>query len=221
MPRSDIYIDIDSIFDTRYSILSILDSKLAKKSMDSDYLARTIDEFDYMSYDFFKLLYADRDMNVFKISKLTHMLKLVGQYISEAGLMDTQTGGDGDINLYVNIFPYAFTNEISNEIKLSLIPYLTHVNDIIFISVENISPNWIYDNVGTMIAYNMLEWTYLNTALGTIQEENLLEILFIAPKLFNNPAVKADDKTFENLTKETKILSNITFIDTFHFSIAL
>jgi len=216
-----IYITLDSIYDTRFTILSLLDSKLAKRQIDSDYFLRTADEFEYMSHKFFKLMYSDRTKKVLMSSKLTYMLGYISDYINETKLYNAETFENEDLKVYVNMYPYKLEQDEINRMKLAMLPYFPKVQDIIFLNYENVSPTWIQKEIGLMIDYNLLDWFQFNIANKFLFKVERLETLCLIPKIKYIPTHKMTEKNFEEMIHDYLVLADIQFVDSLYFSLAI
>ena len=61
----DIYVDLDSLFDTRLAILDKIDNKYSTLIYEAGFANRTEDAFPRLSKEQFKKLFDDRDNDIF------------------------------------------------------------------------------------------------------------------------------------------------------------
>ena len=77
-----IFVDIDSIMDTRLTVLHSIDEDIASKQIKSGaYFTRLKDEFDYITYDMFKYIYKNRNKQHLRLATPTPMLDLIKEYV--------------------------------------------------------------------------------------------------------------------------------------------
>ena len=79
----DIYVDLDSLFDTRLAILDKIDTRYATLVYEAGYCNRTEDAFPRLSKEAFKKLFDDRDNDVLSRALLTNVIGMVKDHIKE------------------------------------------------------------------------------------------------------------------------------------------
>ena len=79
--NNGIYLDLDSILDTRLSLLFTFDPNLAKDVITHGYTSRDEDVFPGISKEVFASLYSKRTTNILFNATITKLIKLVNEFI--------------------------------------------------------------------------------------------------------------------------------------------
>lgn len=199
----NLYTDLDSILDTRHSLLYYLDKNVAKDVIGNNkYKNRKKDSFENISMDIFRTIYRHRNKEVILIAKPTHVCGLMSKLII-ADLKDI--GEDGVFNLYLNTYPYVLTlDEQSNLVELMdrLMPDFVGIK-IINSKPDDIDPEWIKNNdIKTIFMYEALQWLEYNNANTKILTNPLTSVMLYGPDIIEG---NISDKIltpefFKNLT---------------------
>jgi hypothetical protein len=181
--KHGLLIDLDCLFDTRYTILNEMDPVAADDLLLKGYYLRDRDEFPNMVLPEFREKYQKRDVNTLKNSLPTALLfrlgAIVGDYIVEFG----KEGRLLNPELILNIYPYKLTPEEINTMVLCL---KIHTNHMLPVRVINnnplsITPAWLQDNVTFFYLYNWSEWITQHTA--TLASNRLDDVCLVAPSI--------------------------------------
>lgn len=198
-----IYVDLDSLFDLRFALLSVLDPTLVIEEFLSNYLTRKKDSFGYLTLDIFKRFYMRRNVDLLKISRMTPIISFVKEYIETIKMTTAIEGGDDRVNVFVNTYPYDLSDIELETIRKSLFPYFVNAENILVMKKENISPKWISLNCTTVIMYDGNDWINENIANKSLIRHQLLDTIFITPEIMNvrEDLSKDDFGTIRDLTK--------------------
>lgn len=182
---ADVYVDLDSIVDTRLPLLYFLDEELAAKFViENKYNNRHIDEFEYVTSDIFKSFYRDRNKSLLALATPTNIMSLIKSYYIETVTNNRILGGDGKITIYLNIYPYELTYD---EIVMLEIGLKEAVGDIIVKVVkmgpEELTPNWIIERIHLMIMYSGMEWIEYHVSNLNLIKEPLTLTKLLVPAL--------------------------------------
>ena len=110
--KRDLYIELDSILDTRLSTLLNFDFDLGKEWIEKgDYSKRSTDSFKYLSSGVFNILYRERNKATLLNPLPTPMLGMITEYCEKARVEDVSMGGDGLITIHLNTYPYNLSTE--------------------------------------------------------------------------------------------------------------
>jgi len=223
--KNDIYMNLDSLLDTRLSLLFHFDktmfNNVLKDGNIKNYTNRITDSFDYLDNDLFRELYKKRDGRIIKEPIPTHIPQLIKSYIAESLVEHPKKR----VKLFLNVYPYVLTDEdkikIRNGIRAIFNGYLDV--DIMDVPEKLISVKFIYENVGLMIMYNGLDWAEYQISSGNLVSLRLPDVMMIAPKLYANKIYKNDsvDKSFTDLEKILHTFIKVTFINVKFFSIKI
>ena len=199
----NIYTDLDSILDTRHSLLYYLNKDIATDVITSNkYINRKKDSFDNISMDIFRTIYRYRNKELLLIAKPTHVCGLISNLILTE-LKDISE--DGIFNLYLNVYPYVLTmDEQSNLVELMdrMLPDFVGIK-IINSSLDDVDPDWIKANdIKTLFMYEALNWLEYQNANTKILTNTLTSMMLYGPDVIDGN-IKEDMLTpefFKNLT---------------------
>ena len=199
----NIYTDLDSILDTRHSLLYYLNKDIATDVIASNkYRSRKKDSFDNISMDIFRTIYRYRNKELLLIAKPTHVCGLISNLILTE-LKDISE--DGVFNLYLNVYPYVLTmDEQSNLVELMdrMLPDFVGIK-IINSSLDDVDPDWIKANdIKTLFMYEALNWLEYQNANTKILTNTLTSMMLYGPDVIDGN-IKEDMLTpefFKNLT---------------------
>lgn len=159
-PSRFIYTDLDSLYDTKLTLLNMIDSRLA-----IEYIYREYDLTDqvlYLNNNVFNSIYKDRDKRVLLGSKQTSVIDLIRQIVSDIDIKSKLNNiVRGELKLVINIHPYILNNDECNNIKEFLMKYILHLNEVIIIDKEEI-PNDLLHKLNIMIRRDGLDWFFNN-----------------------------------------------------------
>ncbi len=200
----NIYIDLDSLLDTRLGLFMDISPKLAGFIYSHDFITRYSDNFPLMNYLEFKDRYTKRNRDFIKIPLPTMIISLLEIHTLHLSQKNILRGGDGLIKLYLNLYPYEFSKHeellIVSGIKSKL---LDRVN-VIPVYDENLSVGFIKDNIDTIIMYDGIDWVERNVKSGKLKEKVIPYVEMIVPDVIHTP---------ESITtNKDEILSNIATI---------
>lgn len=221
-----VYIDLDSILDTRFGVLYELDKDIIPTVMnDNYYYERLIDEFDYLTHNIFKLLYLHRDVDVIKHTYITYITDTL---MTDLSLIKSNIKSNvlSIVNLTINIYPYDLSEDTVNAIVTELsdvLPikglYIDYINkDPDEISLDTFSSNYI-----SLYMYNGLKWLTDKINSEDIIKNNIPHVRLNAPALLQKPIVFKDDKDYidmyEKIINDTKHYIDLNLMPVKNFSL--
>lgn len=115
---SNILVTLDSILDTRYSLLEYFNYKITAK----EYLQRDSDYFPYLGLPY-QSLYSRRDKRLLKRANYTPIRDLITMLIVDIKSESFTLEPGEDIVITVNLYPYNFSKIEEEAIRNSLIKY--------------------------------------------------------------------------------------------------
>jgi len=222
--KGNIYVDLDSIFDTRISVLSFLDKNVALEMLDSKYYdIRLYDEFSYINNKLFYRFYNKRNNNVLNYSYITEIIDMVAVEASILVGNRIESGVGGDIKVIINKHPYKISEEDEKRIINAVNFYIDsdRVNiEIIDKSKYDITLSYVDNTFSTMFMYDGNDW--LEYQMANIPTSASLTKLYV-PALIKNPTIfskKEDLETvFESRDKVYEPFINMTTLPTKLFNI--
>ena len=218
----NLYVDLDSLFDTRLTILSLAHPGIAEDMCrKGTFVDRTRDEFGHCSERVFRQMYAQRTSEVLHHSKPTKIVHLLGEYVDNVITSSQHLGHNAAITVFVNTFPYELTDEEVTTLMKVLLVYMPEVDDINISHQEDISPQWLVSNVAMSIMYDGLKWFNENLANGRLLSYPMSDSILVVPKLIPRSHGKVGEEIFTSIEKESQILVKIKFLQSTDFSYGL
>lgn len=182
-----LYTDLDTIYDTKITLINMIDPRLVR-----EYLSREYDILDhtlYLSDKAFDKIYNERDKRVLIGSKNTSIVDLIRKIVSDIDTKNrTSPTIPSLITLTINTYPYKLDADEIKDMKIFMSRYILHLNDIDIIYKETIDSE-LMNKINIMIKRDGLKW---------FMDNRLLNPTF---KLPNLKLIVPDDMVKTNLTK--------------------
>ncbi len=183
-----VYAELDVLLDTRFGTLIKHSEDLARQVAQNGYAKRTTDNFDQLipSLDntVIQTLYKQRDIDTLKLSKMTNVVPIIRDIITELKGSDRYSPDLETIELVVNTHPYTLPDEDQVQIK-DVIQYLmgdrVPVN-LVSIPPIGLMPSFIESRYSAVFMYDLNGW--LTKHRNALIDCKMSDILFFAPRLF-------------------------------------
>lgn len=199
---SSIYIDLDSLFDTRLAtIVKVQEEKGQTVDMEV-YYTRLADEFHVESIEgfneVFKEVYSKRDAITIEKSMVTRMPELLRAFVKATLLGIISSPLKAQPRIVINLHPYKLREELVNSIILGVRALTLSKADIevIDLSLEELTPKYVRANFIEMIMYSYWEWLDTQTTLGNFKDAQCPGVRLIGPMLFKS------EEAYRELTRE-------------------
>lgn len=179
-----IYVNLDSILDTRLGTLGKIDPKLAASVLDNGYRDRLIDRFTGVDDAVFKDAYAKRDLETLKMSVVTNVSFLLRRIIKDGLALAVQQQKITRLNIDLNVWPYEFSPGPMTDMLISCMRVHAYENAVVrIISIEpkHLTPEYAGKNYQMLIMYDWLEWFTLHKTF--FEKKGIPSVAFIAPQL--------------------------------------
>lgn len=228
MSQSRIYIDADTIFDTRIATIAQLNQDVAKDLMRSnDYWIRESDHWSKLTMG--RLTdqqvtekYAKRNNDTLHASVMTGIIAPLIRILGENEIAINEGRPNSDISIDVNIYPYTLDDE-GMELFTQLFTYrLGFSPTITFRSwpARHLTPTFLTSNYAVAFMYDFNGW--LKQHLSALVLNRTQGFNLIVPRLFEHDVsrLSIEDKQDEVLAFKVFMLEymNINFIDPSCFS---
>lgn len=227
-PMMGIYLDLDSIFDVKYSILEYYYPELARLVIeDGSYFKRTSDNFSHPDYwltvtpTLMEILFKHRNKRDLARAKPTSIVPLLSAVVNT--LVDSAQHGEEfrDIKFFVNTYPYVLTESEQANIAVFIGQFFRKYCefDFHYLEPKEVTSEWIKNNdIEFMAMYNFLWW------LELAEKKELFKVVIedvrvMTPKLLNlfvsskEEIEKMKDMSWESIEECCKIFVDLEFID--------
>jgi len=94
--------------------------------------------------------------------------------------------------MYLNVYPYKFTDNEKELLKKSIFVIYNKLIDVEILDKpdNDITVKFIHENVALMIMYNGIKWLEHNLSNKSLRSLNLPDVLMICPRLVDKLVVK-------------------------------
>ena len=224
-----IYIDLDSLFDTRLAILSRINPEVIPFISRNDYYRkRERDNWGEMTQDLisdavFEEHWNARDRSVLVESRITGIFMVLATIAN--GHMRAVSEGvvENQAKLFVNCYPYLLTDEeqmeLSDLIRMQI--GLDIEIEFDYMRYEEITPEWFHLNASAIVMYEFHKW--IKDYSEALSNRPLKSLTFIAPKLFEKDPGKISEREKKNqvdlLKSYLMYYLDLQYIDAKWFSI--
>lgn len=228
-PKSKLYIDLDTVFDTRIATLAAIYPQVATELLTQDsYWHRESDDWTKLTGGKVKTetvvaRYAARDDAILQASVMTNIFAVLFKMIAENEIAINDGRPNNDISIVVNIWPYSM-DDIEMEMFRTFFSHrLRFEPEITFIKrkPESVTPAWLTQSFAVACMYDFNGWIKMhlkNLVVNRTQGFNL-----IVPRLFEKDVsgLSIEDKKDEVAALKLYLLEYmlIHWIDPSSFSV--
>lgn len=233
MALKRIYIDLDTLLDTRLGVLNTINPEAAQRLMRSeDYWDRENDDWTKLTgglvtTEQFNEAWQNRSgcsAEVINGSILSNIQPFVMRILTEDLINRANQMGDeiDDVGITINVSPYMLSLDEKEDMR-DIAEYLfgasTHY-EIIDIPIEHVTVGLLADKFAAAITYNFLEWIRLH--YEDLGRARLNCFNFIGPRIFEQDVSKMsidEKKTVLDVFRLQYLMHmDFEFIDARHFS---
>lgn len=199
----NIYLDLDTILDTRLGTIAKINPELAVRVLNSKkYHTRIIDEFDGVNTEEFKREYAKRDLDTLRMSVLTNVVYFLRRLIKDSLISSVISHKVEKLCFTVNVYPYDFNDPGLTEMLINCIRFHTYSTSsvtIVSIPDEELTPEFCKDNFQIMIRYGWVHWVAMYKSY--FEKNGCPEMAYITPELFFD-VVPTQEQIADMVSKE-------------------
>lgn len=234
MALKRIYLDVDSLLDTRLGVINMISPEAAKRLMQGEaYWDRENDDWEKLTgglitNEQFKEAWASRGGNnsatVINGSVLSNLQPFIMRILTDDLINRANQMGDemDDVGLTINVYPYAMSLDEMEDMR-DIAEYLfgstTHY-EIINVPMEQLTVGLLADKFAAVVTYNFLEWIRMH--YEDLAKARLNCFNFIGPRIFEQDVSKLsidEKKTVLDVFRVQYLMHmDFEFIDARHFS---
>lgn len=180
-----IYVDLDSLFDTRLATLHLLDPEKTLPLLRESYFKRDYDEFEGYDTEQYKNAWKTRDQETIRNSVVTDVPRLILFFAEKTLRARSSTPLVAQPLLHLNIHPYKLPesaiNSIIHGVKL-LTKGLIDI-EVIDTPISQLTPKHIKERYTTMVMYEYWEWLEYHAQQKNFDNVFCPEITLIGPAI--------------------------------------
>lgn len=215
LQTSAIYVDLDSLFDTRLAVLHNLGIKGLDRVITSQYYDRTYDEFEGIETEIFKEAYEKRNLDTLVNALITPVARHLYQFGRQTLIALVASPYRRQPKVVVNIHPYVLSPESEHFIINGVRAVTKNIMDVELISVplESLTPSYVKQNYVQMVMYAYWEWLECHAANGLLAETQCPEVTLIGPQLVKSKKAALELKgvdVFATIESYTSLFIKLT-----------
>lgn len=196
-----VYIDLDSLFDTRLGCLAEIDSKLVLEALDNGFLKRNSDTFSFLKKDLFDKAYKLRDIETLKLSPFTACHKLLTS-VCVAMLKGSIDGPDiTGVKVVVNINPYKLSEVEAGDLLTLIVEKTGRLVEVELVDIPfaELTISHCESNYDVIFMYDYMYFLEQNIVARNHLKHSINDRILIAPEIFLREITKKDlDKIYRN-----------------------
>lgn len=208
MPRSEpgqlevsrVLIDLDSILDTRLSVINSQKTSVLEKAITDKYFERERDEFPGISFSEFEELYKARSKTSLKDTVITPMMFFLEQFVNKTLENITSSPFHMKPAIVINTYPYQLTADEDKQIINAVKSAIDNKADVgvVHLSPEQITVKYVKEYYSVVVMYRYDLWVTSQASLGNFNKLTCPEVTVIGPKLkFTQVEVDGKEDPFE------------------------
>ena len=185
--KNSLYINLDTLYDTRLATLNYIDPKLAKLAIANGYYERDSDSFSLISGKDFDRVYSLRDWDYIKDAIPTNSLQIVGNFLNDATKRQLETPFTAAAEIYLNVYPYVLTRDQAVKLAEPLADIAKDIATIKLVHVPPIemTPQWCKDRFSLMLMYTEYQdWINLHLEKQNFDKCTIATIVTLVPQIY-------------------------------------
>lgn len=183
-----IYVDLDSLLDTRLGTLALLKNEYAVNALLNGYTTRDRDEFVDVPYEIFKSQYEKRNVDTLSLSTFTDVFVLLHACIKSTFEAAATNPNIKPLQVQVNVFPYDLNEDEMAEISVAVWSKLKEMADVDVVNVNDafLTPEYCKDTYSMMIRYDYQSWLKTHHDSHAFEKTKMTNVTIIAPAIYQN-----------------------------------
>lgn len=179
------YMDLDSLFDTRIATLYRLDVEKVMPAMMDGYFDRVFDEFSGYDPEVYAKAWKARDETTIENSAITGMVDAINFFAEKTLVARVGTPLRKQPKLELNIHPYVLSDACIDAIVLGLRAVTKNMIDIQIIDrpLSEITPEYVKSNYAIMVMYEYWEWLECHSENKNLLTTRCPNITLIGPAI--------------------------------------
>jgi hypothetical protein len=181
-----VYVDIDSLLDTRLGTLALLKNEYAVNALMNGYTSRNIDDFQDAPYEIFKKAYEKRNVDTLILSTFTDVFILLHSCIKSTFEAAATNVNTKPLQIQVNVYPYDLNEEEMAEISVAVWSRLKEMADVNVVNISDafLTPQYCKDTYTMMIRYDYQSWLKIHHDSHAFEKVKMPEVSVISPALY-------------------------------------
>lgn len=189
LPFSTIMIELDTLFDTRLSVLAHMGDEAIKSAYNNHYHERPIDMFPNVDNEQFKQIYENRTKAILKHTMITPIADMVKEFAVKTLKHIATTPFHYKPKCIINIYPYKLSENEINVIISTMVHITNKLCDIevVDMSPEQITPSFVKQHIAILVMYEYYKWLELHSVNGLFKKKTCPEVTLLGPRIYFKP----------------------------------
>ena len=185
MERASIYVELDTLLDTRLATLFQLDPVKTKHVIREGYFTRLYDEFEGFDTEVFKQAYAQRNLVTLKDAIATQAIDFINYFTAQTLKAVVTSPFRRQPRLVVNVYPYPLDDTVIPLLIQGLRAATKRMVDIEVINqpMEMLTPHVLKTQYVCAVMYAYWEWLEIHALNRNLEKVQCPEITLIGPAL--------------------------------------
>lgn len=219
---STIFVELDTILDTRMSTLFAMSPKTLEKALLNGYHGRLQDVFPNIDHDEFKTRYENRDKSLLMNSIVTPISAMVKEFVVKTHDNVNNSPHHYKPKVILNVYPYklqpaeiAIMTQVMAELTLGMSDI-----EVVDMSYEQISPLYVKHNLSIMVLYRYDLWLDIHSANEKFKKTTCPDVTLFGPKMYfkHNDHPDPGDEAFESMRVLAGPFVNLILLPLSNFS---
>jgi len=209
MKISTLFVEIDTLLDTRMATINTMGVDALKAVLDSGYHDRPFDIFPGIDDDIFKQTYAKRDKTTLAQAMVTPVSQIVKEFVVSTLDNINNSPFHYKPEVMLNIHPYVLEEEEIDVIIRAVKSLTMGMCDIevVDMSQEQITPLFVKVNLSVMIMYHYDMWLEVHSLSGDFKKHTAPDVTLMAPRIYFKKPKNQPDPDMDPFSAMEKLVS--------------
>ena len=183
---STLYVELDSLLDTRFATLFSMGEEVALKAIDHAYHDRVTDFFPGVDYAAYQKAYDARDKRILKHAMITPVADLIVDFAKSTLENVSSSPFQYKPKLELNLHPYKLDEEEQNLILALIIQRTAGLLEISIIDKppEEITPYFVKHRYAVMVMYRYDLWLEMHANNKKFDKTTAPEVAMLSPAVY-------------------------------------
>ena len=188
MERASIYVELDTLLDTRLATLFQLDPVKTEQVIKEGYFTRFYDEFEGFETEVFRQAYAQRNLKTLKDAMATQAIDFINYFTAQTLKAVVTSPFRRQPRLVVNVYPYAMDDAVIPVLIQGIRAATKRLVDIevVYLPMEAITPQLLKTQYVCAVMYAYWEWLEIHSLNRNLEKVQCPEIALIGPALLKS-----------------------------------
>lgn len=183
---SAIYVELDTLLDTRMAVLTEFGDDAVKLAIDTGYYTRPFDIFPGIDNDKYQSLYDNRKKQILLNAIVTPVAKILNEFTLGTIKNTNNSPFHYKPKVILNVYPYKLTSSEMETMAMVVANITANAADveIVELSNEQLSPLYFKLNVSVAIMYRYDLWFKTHCELKSFEKYSCPDVSLIAPRIY-------------------------------------